>query len=114
MLHQTILTATPYLTPDHLWQFVQTARTDMARAVSELEGLIRVQVGKPDRDPKPVPCIDTPYLTHEEAAAYCRVSRWTLYHHRKHIPTQPGIGRNVYRREDLDAWMATRPKRKPR
>src|SRR3954470_9184200 len=49
----------------------------------------------------------SPYLTHDEAAAYCRRSPQTLYNRAHEIRRVKGPGGlNLYRREDLDAWLA--------
>lgn len=53
----------------------------------------------------------SPYLTHEEAAAYCRRSPQTLYNRAHEIRRAKGPGGlNLYRREDLDAWLAGKRK----
>jgi excisionase family DNA binding protein len=53
----------------------------------------------------------SPYLTHEEAAAYCRRSPQTLYNRANEIRRVKGPGGlNLYRREDLDAWLAGKRK----
>jgi predicted DNA-binding transcriptional regulator AlpA len=49
-----------------------------------------------------------PYLTHREAAAYCRMSTSTLFVHIKRCdgPRRIRIGGRVfYRPKDLDAWI---------
>lgn len=53
----------------------------------------------------------SPYLTVEEAAAYCRVAVQTIYNHRRHIERLPGIGTLLFTREALDRWLTTRPRR---
>jgi excisionase family DNA binding protein len=53
----------------------------------------------------------SPYMTHEEAAAYCRRSPQTLYNRADEIRRAKGPGGlNLYRREDLDAWLAGKRK----
>jgi hypothetical protein len=64
-----------------------------------------------ERDEEP-PKIDTPYLNVEEAAAYCRVAVQTIYNHRREIARQPGVGKLVFKREDLDKWLATRKRKR--
>ncbi len=55
----------------------------------------------------------SPYLTVEEAAAYCRVAVQTIYNHRREIERLPGLQRKLlFRRETLDKWLETRRKRK--
>lgn len=80
--------------------------------------LIRLYVGprKPRRHrpappaPQP-PKYESPYLTVEEAAVYCKVAVQTIYNHRRHIERQPGTGKLLFKRESLDKWLATRPRR---
>lgn len=51
--------------------------------------------------------IETPFLTYEEAAAYCRCDRTTLWRAMKSgalRPSGPGT-RVVFRRDELDRWM---------
>lgn len=52
----------------------------------------------------------SPYLTSEEAAAYCRVKLQTLYNRRKEIERVPGTRKLLFTVEMLDNWLATRPK----
>jgi hypothetical protein len=53
----------------------------------------------------------SPYLTHDEAAAYCRRSPQTLYNRAGEIRRVKGPGGlNLYRKEDLDAWLAGKRK----
>lgn len=53
----------------------------------------------------------SPYLTHTEAAAYCRRSPQTLYNRAHEIRRAKGPGGlNLYRKEDLDAWLAGKRK----
>jgi excisionase family DNA binding protein len=53
----------------------------------------------------------SPYMTHEEAAAYCRRSPQTLYNRANEIRRAKGPGGlNLYRKEDLDAWLAGKRK----
>lgn len=58
--------------------------------------------------------IPSPYLTAAEAAAYCRLAVKTIYKHRKEIARMPGVRKLVFRREELDRWMNTRPARSAR
>lgn len=53
----------------------------------------------------------SPYLTVEEAAAYCRVAVQTIYNHRRYIERLPGIGTLLFTREALDRWLSTRRRR---
>ncbi|MBA4190001.1 MAG: hypothetical protein C0467_18610 [Planctomycetaceae bacterium] len=58
-----------------------------------------------------LPKIDSPYLDIEEAAAYARVSKQTIYNSRcttGRPKRMPGIKKLVFRREDLDDWLKTR------
>lgn len=107
----------PHLTPDHLWRFAETARTDMVRVVRVLESVLTVRVGEPDKpteEPTPpaAPRIDSPYLDIDEAAVYLKIAKRTIYKHRPEIPRQPGVRKLLFRREDLDAWIAKRPKKR--
>ena len=53
----------------------------------------------------------SPYMTHEEAAVYCRRSQQTLYNRATEIRRVKGPGGlNLYRKEDLDAWLAGKRK----
>jgi hypothetical protein len=53
----------------------------------------------------------SPYMTHEEAAAYCRRSPQTLYNHAHEIRRFKGPGGiNLYLKEDLDTWLAGKRK----
>lgn len=52
--------------------------------------------------------IDSPYLNADEAAAYCRVAKKTIYNQRRYIERMPGVGKLLFRREALDKWLATR------
>src|SRR4051812_32027687 len=53
----------------------------------------------------------SPYLNPAEAAAYCRGSEQTLYNRANEIRRVKGPGGlTLYRREDLDAWLAGRRK----
>ena len=54
----------------------------------------------------------TPYLTVDEAAAYCRVAVQTIYNRRKEIDRVPGVRRLLFTKETLDTWLATRRKRR--
>jgi excisionase family DNA binding protein len=55
---------------------------------------------------------DSPYLTVQEAANYCRVAKRTIYNRRKEIARVPGVRKLLFTREVLDDWLAKRPKRK--
>lgn len=55
--------------------------------------------------------IDSPYLDTKEAAAYCRCAVQTIYNHRREIERQPGIGKLLFKREDLEKWLAKRRRR---
>lgn len=54
----------------------------------------------------------SPYLNADEAAAYCRVAKQTIYNHRRHIERVPGVGKLLFTREALDNWLATRRKKR--
>lgn len=54
--------------------------------------------------------VDTPYLTVEDAASYCRVAVQTIYNNRRHIQRMPGIRKLLFTREALDRWLSTRRK----
>jgi hypothetical protein len=56
--------------------------------------------------------VETPYLTLDEAAAYCRLKPKTLYNHRHEIRSLPGVGKLLFLREELDRWLATRRTKK--
>jgi hypothetical protein len=56
----------------------------------------------------------SPYLDLMEAAAYCRLRPKTLLNHRREIWAQPGSGKLLFTREALDAWLATRRRRRPK
>jgi hypothetical protein len=58
------------------------------RAARTLEVVFGLYAGPPEPASRPT---DSPYLTHQEAAAYCRVSPWTLYHHRPSLSGSCGI-----------------------
>lgn len=58
------------------------------------------------------PYADSPYLTVEEAAAYCRLAVGTIYNRRREIQRMPGTGKLLFRREDLDAWLRTRRRKR--
>lgn len=60
------------------------------------------------------PYRDSPYLTAEEAAAYCKVAVRTIYNNRRHIPKQPGIGKLLFTREALDTWLNQRKRQRQR
>jgi hypothetical protein len=63
---------------------------------------------------KPARPADSPYLNVDEAAGYCRRSRKTILNHHSlgNIKSMPGTRPPLFRREELDAWLAAR--RKPR
>lgn len=54
--------------------------------------------------PKPA---DSPYLTADKAAAYCRRRKKTLLNHkcRGKLRAVPGTRPPLFRVEDLDAWI---------
>lgn len=65
--------------------------------------------------PKPEPrFVDSPYLTVDEAAAYCRRSRKTILNHHclGTIRSMPHTRPPLFKREDLDAWVAGRKTRR--
>lgn len=66
---------------------------------------------KPDELRTPGEC-DSPYFTVEEAAGYCRLAIGTIYNHRREIQRMPGTGKLLFRREDLDSWLASRRRRR--
>lgn len=60
-------------------------------------------------DPRPV---DSPYLTADEAAAYCRHKKKTILNHlgEGNIRKMPGTRPPLFRREELDDWLEGRRK----
>jgi hypothetical protein len=50
----------------------------------------------------------SPYLNSRQAADYCNISVKTLYNRRREIRSMPGVGKLLFRREELDRWLATR------
>jgi excisionase family DNA binding protein len=59
--------------------------------------------------------VDSPYLTVEEAAAYCRRSRKTVLNHHSmgSVRSVPGTRPPLFRKEDLDGWLSgRRPQRR--
>lgn len=60
------------------------------------------------------PYCDSPYLTAEEAAVYCKVALQTIYNNRRHIQKQPGISKLLFTRETLDAWLTQRKPQRQR
>ena len=52
------------------------------------------------------------YLTVQDAALYCRVAVQTIYNNRRHIERMPGVGKLLFTREALDAWLAKRRTRR--
>jgi excisionase family DNA binding protein len=54
--------------------------------------------------------VESPYLTYEEAAAYCHIDRTTIWRAVKAGRLRAyGPGRAVrFRREELDRWMDSR------
>ena len=60
------------------------------------------------------PTVETPYLTLDEAAAYCRCSRKTISNHHSlgNVHAMPATRPLRFRREDLDKWLSVR--RRPR
>ncbi len=69
--------------------------------------------GGGDQKPRGNLFTPSPYLTVEEAAAYCRVAVQAIYNHRREIERLPGLQRKLlFRRETLDKWLETRRKRR--
>ena len=66
---------------------------------------------RPKTAPRPV---DSPYLTVDEAAAYCRRARKTVLNHHSlgNVRSMPGTRPPLFRREELDEWVAKRRKRR--
>jgi predicted DNA-binding transcriptional regulator AlpA len=58
--------------------------------------------------------IESPYLTIDQAAAYCHCAKQTIYNHRRDIDRLPGLRTLRFTKEALDRWLATRPKKKRR
>lgn len=58
--------------------------------------------------------VDSPYLTADEAAAYCRRARRTLLNHHSlgNVRSVPGTRPPLFLREELDKWVAKRRKRR--
>jgi len=56
--------------------------------------------------------VDSPYLTVDEAAAYCRRERKTILNHHclGNIRSMPGTRPPLFRREELDEWLSSRRK----
>jgi excisionase family DNA binding protein len=57
--------------------------------------------------------VDSPYLTYEEAARYCRLERTTIYRAMKAGQLKasgPGMAIRFHR-DELDRWMNSRNKR---
>jgi hypothetical protein len=54
--------------------------------------------------------VDSPYLTVDEAAAYCRRGRKTILNHHclGNIRSMPGTRPPLFRREELDEWLSSR------
>jgi excisionase family DNA binding protein len=78
--------------------------TRIERDLAELRAALGIDPTAPYRD--------SPYLTVEEAAAYCKVAVRTIYNHRRHIPKQPGIGKLLFTREALDTWLTQRKRQR--
>lgn len=59
------------------------------------------------------PTPDSPYLTYQEAADYCRCSPQTLRTARckGRLSPVPGGAGARFTREELDRWMKSRPRR---
>jgi hypothetical protein len=57
---------------------------------------------------------NSPYLTVDEAATYCRRSRKTLLNHHSlgNVRSMPSTRPPLFRKEDLDDWLSAR--RRPR
>ena len=60
------------------------------------------------------PIVETPYVTLDEAAAYCRCSPKTISNHHSlgNVHAMPATRPLRFRREDLDKWLSAR--RRPR
>lgn len=58
------------------------------------------------------PTVASPYLTVDEAAAYCRCASATIYNSRAATgrPESIGSGRLLFTREGLDKWLANKGK----
>jgi hypothetical protein len=66
-----------------------------------------------DRSRKePARSVDSPYLTVEEAAAYCRCKPKTILNHKSlgNVSSVSGPRPLLFRREDLDRWLTSRGK----
>ena len=106
------------LNPDKIDRFVRicyaNAVTDYRQAKARAEAK-RVILEPPPlvHAPPPEPPIESPYYDADEAAAYCKVKKKTIYNHRAKIERVPGIGKLIFTREALDKWLTTRPKRRP-
>jgi hypothetical protein len=63
-----------------------------------------------DLGPKPA---DSPYMTADEAAAYCRRRKKTLLNHKAQglLRAVPGTRPPLFMVEDLDAWLNGRNRR---
>ncbi|VTU00867.1 : HTH_17 [Gemmataceae bacterium] len=77
--------------------------------VAAMQGVNREQ-GRPASRPRPPRNVDSPYLTVEEAAAYCRRKPKTLLNHHSlgNVRLVTGTRPLLFRREDLDAWLTKR------
>jgi len=77
----------------------------------ERGNLVWGKTPRPKTAPRPV---DSPYLTVDEAAAYCRRSRKTILNHHSlgNVRSMPGTRPPLFRREELDEWVAKRRKRR--
>lgn len=62
--------------------------------------------------------VASPYLTIEEAAAYCRLSVQTLYTTRcrtgQPASVAPAVGKLLFTRQSLDQWLSSRGKKRGR
>lgn len=72
--------------------------------LAELKSLLGVTTDTPYQN--------SPYLTVEEAAAYCKVAVRTIYNQRRFIERQPGISKLLFTKESLDNWLGTRKRRR--
>lgn len=86
-------------------------RIDDSRPYTRANLTWRVR-GRVETEVRPV---DSPYLTVEEAAAYCRRSRKTVLNHHSmgSVRSVPGTRPPLFRKEDLDGWLSgRRPQRR--
>jgi hypothetical protein len=86
-------------------------------ALQLADGSVRISEAAADEWAKqhvrqPSARLDSPYLTIQEAASYCRLAVGTIYNHRSEIQRVPGIKKLLFRREDLDVWLRTRSRKR--